>query len=453
MSTPLRFGTAVSAAVLASMIAGCATTQVKTSFGGQAGENVGLATRALVALNAKNVPQAVDFAERAVEATPGDAGFRALLGNAYFAAGRFSSAATAYKDALTLYSNQPRVILKLALAETAIGRSDQAVAFLQAGQSVLDPSDYGLALALAGRPADAIPVLEAAARAPGADATVRQNLALAHALAGDWTEARTIASQDVPANELDSRIHQWMQLASPKRPSDQVAALVGVTPAATDPGEPVRFALSKTDTRMASAAPAPAAPAPAPAPAPQPQVAEAAPVAPAPQFAEAVAAPVPAPQMAPAVAVAPPAPKSLVDQASSLASATTAMLVTAADKAEATVAAFLPKKAPAAKPKARHLAAAVRGNSGVVMQIGSYHSPQQVSAGWAHLTQRYPALRAYLPLKARFDSANGTFWRLSVQGFGNEREAIVRCNALKSRGGHCFVRGIAGDAPVEIASN
>jgi len=449
MSTPLRFGTAVSAAVLASMIAGCATTQVKTSFGGQAGENVGLATRALVALNAKNVPEAVNFAERAVEATPGDAGFRALLGNAYFAAGRFSSAATAYKDALTLYSNQPRVILKLALAETAIGRSDQAVAFLQAGQSVLDPSDYGLALALAGRPADAIPVLEAAARAPGADATVRQNLALAHALAGDWTEARTIASQDVPANELDSRIHQWMQLASPKRPSDQVAALVGVIPAATDPGEPVRFALSKTDTRMASAAPAPATPAPAP----QPEVAEAAPVAPAPQFAEAIAAPVPAPQMAPAVAVAPPAPKSLVDQASSLASATTAMLVTAADKAEATVAAFLPKKAPAAKPKARHLAAAVRGNSGVVMQIGSYHSPQQVSAGWAHLTQRYPALRAYLPLKARFDSANGTFWRLSVQGFGNEREAIVRCNTLKSRGGHCFVRGIAGDAPVEIASN
>jgi Flp pilus assembly protein TadD len=451
MSTPLRFGTAVSAAVLASMIAGCATTQVKTSFGGQAGENVGLATRALVALNAKNVPEAVNFAERAVEATPGDAGFRALLGNAYFAAGRFSSAATAYKDALTLYSNQPRVILKLALAETAIGRSDQAVALHQAGQSVLDPSDYGLALALAGRPADAIPVLETAARAPGADATVRQNLALAHALAGDWTEARTIASQDVPANELDSRIHQWMQLASPKRPSDQVAALVGVTPAATDPGEPVRFALSKTDTRMASAAPAPAAPAPAPAP--QPQVAEAAPVAPAPQFAEAIAAPVPAPQMAPAVAVAPPAPKSLVDQASSLASTTTAMLVTAADKAEATVAAFLPKKAPAAKPKARHLAAAVRGNSGVVMQIGSYHSPQQVSAGWAHLTQRYPALRAYLPLKARFNSPNGTFWRLSVQGFGNEREAIARCNTLKSRGGHCFVRGIAGDAPVEIASN
>ena len=175
---------------------------------------------------------------------------------------------------------------------------------------------------------------------------------------------------------------------------------------------------------------------------------------PSPQFAEAIAAPVPAPQLAPAVAVAAPAPASLVDEASGIASATTAMLATAAHKAEATVAAFLPKKAPAAKPKARHFAAAVHANSaGVVMQIGSYRSPQQVSAGWAHLTQRYPALRAYLPLKARFNSPNGTFWRLSVQGFGNERDAIARCNALKSRGGHCFVRGLAGDAPVEIASN
>ena len=59
--------------------------------------------------------------------------------------------------------------------------------------------NYGLALALAGRAAEAIAVLEAAAREQGADATVRQNLALAHALAGDWTEARTIAAQDVPA--------------------------------------------------------------------------------------------------------------------------------------------------------------------------------------------------------------------------------------------------------------
>lgn len=88
-----------------------------------------------------------------------------------------------------------------------------------------------------------------------------------------------------------------------------------------------------------------------------------------------------------------------------------------------------------------------------VVQLGSYRSPQQVSAGWSHLTERYPALRAYFPLRARFDSPKGTFWRLSIQGFESQREAIVRCEQLKSRGGHCFVRGVAGDAPVQIASN
>ena len=459
MSRPLRFGPAVSTIALATMIAGCAAPQQKTGFGGRADVNVGLATRALIALNAHQVPTAIDLAERAVEHTPNDAGFRALLGNAYFAAGRFSSAEAAYKDSLTLYSNQPQVILKLALVETALGKKDEAVAFLRAGQGVLDPSNYGLALALAGDTDEAIQQLDAAAREPTADATVRQNLALAHALAGDWTEARTIAAQDVPASELDSRIHQWMQLASPKKPSDQVAALVGVTPAAADAGEPVRLALRKTDTMMAAAAPAPK-PAPvvaASVPAPQPEVAQAASPAAAaaqPKFVEAVADPLPAPQVKPAVA--PPAPpKSLVAEAESIASVPMAMLSTAAHKAAAEVASFLPAKAPAAtKPKARRIAAAAHGgDSHIVMQIGSYGSPQQVSTGWNRLTQQFPALRAYLPLRARFDSPKGTFWRLSVQGFGTEREAISRCQALKSRGGHCFVRGVAGDRPVEIASN
>ncbi|NUQ18020.1 MAG: tetratricopeptide repeat protein [Sphingomonas sp.] len=455
MSRPLRFSAAVSAIALASMTVGCAAPQQKIGFGGKADVNVGLATRALLALNAHQVPSAIDLAERAVEHSPNDAGFRALLGNAYFAAGRFSSAEAAYKDSLTLYSNQPQVILKLALVETALGKKDQAADFLRAGQSVLDPSNYGLALALAGESDEAIEVLDAAARQPGADATVRQNLALAHALAGDWTEAKTIAAQDVPGDQLDARIHQWMQLASPKNPAYQVAALVGVTPAAADAGQPVRLALRKSDTMMAAAASVPKpAPVAVAAPAPQPKLAEAAP-APLPNFVEAVAAPAPAPQAQPAV-VTPPATNSMVAKAESLAAAPLAILTTAAHKAAAEVAALMPAKpAPTARPKVRRAAtaAAARGDSRIVMQIGSYGSPQQVNAGWSRLTQRYPALRAYLPLRARFDSPKGTFWRLSVQGFGNEREAIARCQALKSHGGHCFVRGLAGDKPVEIASN
>ena len=475
MSTPLRFCAAVSAIALASMTASCAAPQQKIGLGGKADENVGLATRALIALNANQVPAAIDLAERAVEHSPNDATFRAVLGNAYFAAGRFSSAETAFKDSLTLSSNQPHVILKLALVETALGKKDQAVDFLRAGQSVLDPSNYGLALALAGETDEAIQVLDAAARQPGADATVRQNLALAHALAGDWADARTIAAQDVPAGQVDARIHQWMQLASPKSPADQVAALVGVTPAPTDQGQPIRLALRRTDTMLAEAALAPA-PAPAPARAPAPaavaesappvaaplisEAGRAAPAAPAPQpapaFVEAVAPPAPAPKPAPAIAPAPVKAKSFVAEAATVASATTGALKNAAGRAEAVFASFMPKKAPpAARPKVRRVlaAAAHRGNSNVVMQIASYRTPQQVSAGWSHLTQHYPALRAYLPLRARFVSPKGTFWRLSIQGFDSQGDAVARCNLLKSRGGHCFVRGLAGDAPVEIASN
>ena len=470
MSKPHRFGSAASIVVLASMLVGCAAAHEKTGFGGRTSDNVGLATRALMALNANDTATAIDFAERAVEKTPDDAGFRAILGNAYFKAGRFASAEAAYKDSLTIYSNQPQVILRLVLVETALGKRDQALAFLQAGRQVLDASNYGLALALAGRPSDAVTVLEAAAREPGADATVRQNLALAHGLAGDWTEARTIAAQDVPGDKLDARIHQWMEIASPKGPSDQVAALVGVTPSPTDRGEPVRLALRKTDTMVAQAAPAAkAAPtvaaqaAPVRKPVQQAVVAPAQAPAPAPKFVEAVSQ-APAPVPTPAIVVAPALPKPEVRPAMAeaplptpvamIAAAAEEVSTAAANEVSAVVKAFMPKKPPVARPSKPHRVAPRRvGPGDAIMQIASYRSPQQVASGWNHLTQRYPALRAYLPLRARFDSANGTYWRLSIQGFSNQREAMERCQQLKSRGGKCFVRNFAGDRPVEIASN
>ena len=53
---------------------------------------------------------------------------------------------------------------------------------------------------------------------------------------------------------------------------------------------------------------------------------------------------------------------------------------------------------------------------------------------------------------ARFDGPKGTVWRLSVHGFGNQQEAIARCQSLRGKGGSCFVRSIAGDSPVQFAS-
>lgn len=446
MSKPFRVGSAASFVVLATMLAGCATSQKQTGFGGRANGEVGLATRALMALNANDIPTAINFAERAVEKTPDDAGFRALLGNAYFAAGRFRSAESAYKDSLAIYANQPQVVLKLSLVEVALGKNEEAVGFLQAGQSVIDPADYGLALALAGRNSDALRVLESAARAQGADARLRQNLALAHAFAGDWTQARTVAAQDVPANQLDARIQQWMQLAKPARPVDQVAALVGVTPAAQDQGQPTRLALRKSETRVAEAAQAPA-----PVPvveAPQPQVAEAVPAyvpAAQPQFVEA-APPAPTPLALPVDAGAP------------------AVAETAFETPSPVVATPAPRKAPAAKPARVRKAAAQaerapvrnaalrRGNSAVVVQLGAFGSPDRVLAAWNSAARKYGALRSYMPMSARFSSQRGVFYRLSVRGFGSLGEAKALCSSVRRAGGSCFVRNFAGDTPVQYAS-
>ena len=456
MNQPLRTSTAVSIVILSSTIAGCATPSAHlgaaTHFGGKADGDVGVATRALAALNSNNVPLAIDLAEHAVTKTPNDAGFRALLGNAYFAGGRFRSAEAAYRDSLSIYSNQPQVVLKLALVEIALGKNAEAVSFLNAGREVLDASDYGLALALAGRPSEAIAVLEPAARQDGADATVRQNLALAHALAGDWDEARTIAAQDVPAGQLDARIQQWMHLAKPAHASDQVAQLVGVTPAAVDAGQPVQLALNKGDTQLAQAAPAPAPQKAAKAPVQQ-AVAQAvtAPAAPKPAPAVAMAATAPTPVVA--VAPAPPPPRpTLATIAASAVSEAKAVFASVLPHSEASAA----KPAKPFRPTTKLRLAAVpvqhRGNSTVVVQLGAFQSPDRVLTAWNGAARKYGALKAYLPTSARFASAKGTFYRLSVRGFNGVGEAHALCNSLRRLGGSCFVRNFAGDEPVQYAS-
>ena len=437
MSTPLRFGTAVSAVALVSALAGCAAPTGKRTSLDLGSSNIGLATRAQAALASQDYATAVSFAEQAVAKSPNDHAVRALLGNAYFASGRFVSAEAAYRDSLALAPNQPQVILKLALVQIAQGKSGEARAVLESGAPALDVADYGLALALAGGAAEAVQVLGDSARQPGADARLRQNLALAHALAGDWTAARTVAAQDVPADVLESRIEQWMALASPRHVSDQVATLVGVTPAAVDPGQPTRLALNAGDKGERVAEAAPAAPA----------VAGAAPVA------VAEAAPAAAEPLAPLAIAEAPAP--IVTDI-----APTITQVAAAEPAPAFV---TPKRK--AKPAARKLGASdtVRiplrkaslprgGNSTAVVQLGAYGSPERVAAAWNQVARRYTVLKDYAPMSARFNGPRGTFYRLSVKGFANVREAQALCVALKRSGGSCFVRSVAGDSPVRLAA-
>lgn len=458
MSRPKRFASAISTLAIVAVLGGCAAGQDgRQAFAPKSGApNLGLALQAQASLNSGNFAQAVQLAEQAVAATPQDSELRALLGNSYFAAGRFASAEQAYRDSLSLMPTQPKLVLKLALVEIAQGRDADAVAALEAARTALDPADYGLAIALAGHADEAVGVLNDVARAPGADARARQNLALAYGLSGDWTMAKTVAAQDVPADQLDARIQQWMAIATPSRPSDQVAMLTGVHPAA-DPGQPQALALNSTPAgvRLAQLLPK-TAPAPMPAPV-QPQQAAVLPATPPP------ALPDPEPVVAEAAPVEVPPPAAVAEAARSL-------LTPPATQPEAAVV-----QAVAAKPEAptrfdtpvepakfvaisdtvRRAAAAVHksnGRSSSVVQLGAYSSADRVNVAWANLTKRYPALAGYTPMRARFTGSKGTFWRLSIKGFENQQEAIERCEQLQSRGGKCFVRRVAGDAPVEFAS-
>ena len=474
MVKPLRLGTALTAIGMVGALAACATPGPRISarapmFGDKAhSANVGVATRAAIALDKGDYATAVALAERAVETTPGDAGFRTLLANAYFGAGRFASAESAYRDSLTLQPGQPQVVLKLALVTIAQGKRDTAIAVLDGARNLLDPADYGLALALAGQPQVAVEVLDNAARQVGADSRVRQNLALANALSGDWEQARLVASQDVAPSELDSRIQQWMTFAKPAKASDQVASLTGITPAAADPGQPVRLALAQptNDVRLAQAEPVRVTPV----------VAEPAP----PMVEEVAVAPEPVVQAAPAPAPAPyyPAPEAAAEapaqveavEAAPAPVLTAAMPIVAVEQVrQMTTAAAAPKPArkvsakPGLSPRAASLsdarpllrkAALVRANgtSRSVVQLGAYSSRGGVSAAWNKVAAKYPALRGYSPGTARFDGPRGTVYRLSVSGFTSGRHAQEMCAALKRKGGACFVRSVAGDRPVQLAS-
>ena len=441
----LSFGSALSAVALASLLASCAAPGgVKSASNHNVDQKLGFATRAVMAMSANDYVAAIGFAEQAVEKSPEDSEVRALLANAYFGAGRFASAEAAYRDALKINENQPKLLLKLVLVDIAQGKNNEALTFLNAARPLLEPADYGLALALAGRPADAVAALEPVARSRGADARVRQNLALSYALASDWTAARMVAAQDVPADQLDGRIQGWMQLASPARPSDQIAALTGVTPAAVDPGQPVRLALNpaKAGVATAQAAPVTVAPAPTAVAAPVPTAAAPAPVQvtqAAPQSPVAASSvvedlpfiEVPAQRPAQTAYVAPKAVKRASLKAS----------------APVRAASYVPNRAPvikAAMPRAN-------GKSTAVLQLGAYGSPERVAAAWNAASRRYSALRGYMPVSARFQNAQGTFYRLSVKGFQNADQAKNLCIALRRAGGTCFVRAVAGDAPVQIA--
>lgn len=381
------------------------------------------AKQARKALAQRKGDQAVRHAELAVANDPSNAEYRALLGQSYLRAGRFTSAAQALTDALALDPANGGVALNLALAKIAQGDWAGARATLQVNAERIPASDRGLAFALAGDPVAAVEILAPAAREASATAKTRQNLALALALSGRWREATQVAAMDIPPDQLGARIMEWAAFARPTNAYDQVALLLGVRPVA-DTGQPVALALAQ-QPNIAVAAAAPAADPvdaymPAAAPEPVQQAAAEAPAEP-----QQVAAAGPRVVFGPRAEVVQAVPVPARRQPAPVA-----------------VAAAIPRPSRAAAPTRPAPAARAPGNHYV--QLGAYANAAVARDAWGRFSRRVPALAGSTPQGAQVSTQAGNFYRLSVGGFARS-DADALCRQVKAGGGSCFVRPGAGD--------
>lgn len=387
---------------------------------------------AQAALDQGKVDKAIPHAEAAVLADPRNPGFRALLGAAYLEAGRFQSAATSFGDALDLGDENPRTVLSFALAKIALGEGRAAIAVLDDYAGVIDPADLGLALALAGQPERGVHVLVNAVRAETPTPKLRQNLAYAYALAGNWRAARVMAAEDVPADQLETRIAQWAAISAPEQSAHRVATLLDVTPRA-DAGQPQRLALANfpaQDVMVAEAAAQAPAPAMAEAPAPVPQVTS---------FAQAFASEGQAARAnpAPALAAGPvyvsnPVVQALPGQAARRAPSPDVPRV----------AGFASQRRMTANPAPKPVAApgfvvSDKGAKTHLVQLGSYDSKVEAERGWAVLKAKFPQLKDHQVVITQAVVNGRNFWRVAASGFG-PNSAKGMCGTIKSKGRGCF---------------
>jgi Flp pilus assembly protein TadD len=431
---------ALATALAAGLLAGC-------TAGGPHPER--MVASAESALKGGNTNKAITFAEQAVLVDPRNPAYRMLLGNAYLRSGRFEAASQAYSEALDLGEDGGKSALSLALAKIAQGKNAEAIDTLNAYRDALPASDYGLALALAGQPGQAATLLADALRAGENTAKMRQNLAYAYALDGGWREARVMASQDVPAGELDARLQQWAAMGKPEDGRKRVASLLGV-PLRADEGQPAALALANfPETQPASAEAGakaegadlakaaidelPAAPLPTET---QPVVADASSM-PVPAQIAAIEVPASAPAPQPYLMVAAKA------EAPAPSAAVPAPLKTARTKAE-------PVKMAAAV-----IPAAVSGEQSThVAQLGSFSSEAGAKRAWQHFATRNPALNSYRSQITQVTVRGHQFWRVQAAGFAGFSPAKSVCQTVKAQGGVCLVMATASapspkDRPAE----
>ena len=416
MKTARMLGLVMTTALVSTSLSGCAGKAAPSAAMSAAGAKAALAKG--------KSGKAVTHAEAAVLASPRDAQARALLGAAYLEAGRFVSAASALNDAIQLGDNSGRTVLTYALALSAAGRYAEAQALLTERQRELDPVDYGLAITLAGSPQQGVEALSNALRYGENTPKLRQNLAYAFALSGDWRSARLLAAQDVTADKLDERLGEWAALSTPQNAVHRVAALLGVT-ARADSGQPVHLALTNFPTNeqlAAEAATQEAAPTPAPTP-----VAGAVLAAAELPAADAIAQPA----ETPALAVNTPAPV-----ATSSTPAAPRIVLPKPVPAAAPVRTAVAKPAPA-KPSAAFAEAFVRQPGAYRVQLGSYATAAGASDAWTRFVKRHPELNGAERVVTKAQVKGKTYYRVAAGGFAKS-SASSFCGLVRKSGGGCF---------------
>lgn len=426
--------------------------------------------KAQTALSKGDAQQAVVHAEAAVAADPLNADARALLGAAYLGSGRFMSAAMAFEDALDLGQDDARTVLSYSLAKIAIGDARVAVQTLEEARGTLNAADYGLALALAGQADRGVQVLIQAMRNEDPTPKLRQNLAYAYALSGNWRAARVMAAEDVPAGQVDLRIVEWAAMAAPEMYQQRVASLLKVTPA-YDGGQPAHLALANfLDDGPQMAAASVSAPAPVVVPqvvaetprqsevmtfgladADEDSAANFAPsierVDPTPvRFAAAEPQPVEAPTPAQAMEqggirfvsnpVVQDLPQGFVRPVAT--NAAPRMAEAAPVSAPAPASAPAPQRRMAATVAASAEPAPSDKSVGShLVQLGSYNSRIEAERGWSALQAKFADLKNHEVVITEALVNGRTFFRVAAAGFGPKSAASL-CSTVKSAGRGCF---------------
>jgi Flp pilus assembly protein TadD len=197
------------------------------------------------------VEDAIPLYGRALQANPNGLEAKLGLGQSYLSMGASDEAAAQFRDVLAKRGGDPVARRGLASALLSMGQPALAVSQLSSALQA-DPNDYralngmgvaldmqgqhdeaqtryrqgivlapdflplrsnfGLSLAISGRGPEAVAQLVPLASGRGADARIRQNLALAYVIAGDPTNALVVSRHDLTEVSAQRQLSYYLML-------------------------------------------------------------------------------------------------------------------------------------------------------------------------------------------------------------------------------------------------